>query len=212
VTIPEVRTDYNRDCLLEQDVDSDPIRQFEHWYGDAIKTDVAEPNAMTLATSSVDGQPSARIVLLRAVDHRGFAFFTNYDSRKGRELEANPKAALVFFWPALERQVRVEGPVERISAEESDDYFLSRPIGSRIGAWASPQSQVISSRTVLEERCRELELRFAAGPIARPSNWGGFRLVPDEIEFWQGRPSRLHDRIRYQKRAQDGWLIERLAP
>jgi pyridoxamine 5'-phosphate oxidase len=212
VTIPEVRTDYNRDCLLEQDVDSDPIRQFEHWYGDAIKTDVAEPNAMTLATSSVDGQPSARIVLLRAVDHRGFAFFTNYDSRKGRELEANPKAALVFFWPALERQVRVEGPVERISAEESDDYFLSRPIGSRIGAWASPQSQVISSRTVLEERCRELELRFAAGPIARPSNWGGFRLVPDENEFWQGRPSRLHDRIRYQKRAQDGWLIERLAP
>ena len=193
-------------------MDPDPIRQFASWFAEATTEGVPEPNAMTLATCTADGRPSARIVLLRGIDDRGFAFFTNYESRKARELDANSWAALVFFWHDLERQVRVEGRVERISDQESDEYFHSRPASSRIGAWASPQSQVIASREELEERCGDAENRFADGAIPRPANWGGYRLVPDAIEFWQGRPSRLHDRLRYTRRPRGDWLIERLAP
>jgi len=208
----ERRKDYAMFNLREDEVDPDAIRQFERWFDEATKAGIAEPDAMTLATATLDGRPSARIVLLRGVDDRGFAFFTNYDSRKGRELEANPYAAIVFFWHDLERQVRVEGRVYRVSAEESDQYFQSRPASSRIGAWASPQSDVIKSREILENRCQDLEKDFHDGAIPRPSNWGGFRLVPAAIEFWQGRPSRLHDRLRYTRCGQSEWLIERLAP
>ena len=212
VTISDARKDYARSSLHEENLDPDPIRQFALWFDEATKSAVPEPNAMTLATCTSDGRPSARIVLLRGVDERGFAFFTNYESRKARELDSNPWAALVFFWHDLERQVRVEGRVERVSAEDSDVYFHSRPESSRIGAWASPQSQVIPSREALEERFGDLENRFADGAISRPPNWGGYRLVPDRVEFWQGRPSRLHDRLRYTRRQHGDWLIERLAP
>ena len=212
MTISDHRKDYTRFSLREEDVDPDPIRQFERWFDEAVKSAVPEPNAMTLATSTSDGRPSARIVLLRGFDERGFAFFTNYESRKARELDKNPWAALVFFWHDLERQVRIEGRVERVSALESDLYFDSRPAGSRIGAWASPQSQVIASREALEKRCGDLESHFADGTISRPPHWGGYRLVPHAIEFWQGRPSRLHDRLRYIREKQNGWRIERLAP
>jgi pyridoxamine 5'-phosphate oxidase len=212
VAIHDLRTDYGRFALLEADLEADPIRQFEKWFEEASLSDVAEPNAMSLATATPEGRPSVRIVLMRALDQRGFAFFTNYDSRKGRELDANPQAALLFFWPGLERQVRVEGRVERVDADESDRYFHSRPLASRIGAWASPQSDVISGRDVLEERCRELEDRFADRNVPRPANWGGYRVVPESIEFWQGGPSRLHDRLRYTRQQGDSWLVERLAP
>jgi pyridoxamine 5'-phosphate oxidase len=212
VTIHERRTDYSRFSLQEADLDADPIRQFEKWFEEASNSDVAEPNAMSLATATPEGRPSVRIVLLRGVDRRGFAFFTNYNSRKGRELDANPQAALVFFWQSLERQVRIEGQVERVDIEESDRYFQSRPLASRLGAWASPQSDVIPGRAVLEERCLELEARFADGEIPRPANWGGYRVVPESIEFWQGGPGRLHDRLRYTKQQGEGWLVERLAP
>jgi pyridoxamine 5'-phosphate oxidase len=212
VAISEERKDYSRSVLREEDVDSDAIRQFVRWFDQATESAVPEPYAMTLATSTSDGRPSARIVLLRGVDQRGFAFFTNYESRKARELDNNPWAALVFFWHDLERQVRIEGRVERVDPDESDAYFHTRPATSRIGAWASPQSQVIASREVLEERCRQLQDRFPDGAIARPPHWGGYRLVPDTIEFWQGRPGRLHDRLRYTRANPSGWLIERLAP
>jgi pyridoxamine 5'-phosphate oxidase len=213
LTIPDQRTDYSRFSLREDGVDPDPIRQFASWFAEATTAGVPEPNAMTLATCTTDGRPSARVVLLRGIDDRGFAFFTNYESRKARELEINPWAALVFFWQELERQVRVEGQVERVSEEESDRYFRSRPASSRIGAWASPQSQVIASREQLEKRYGDLENRFADDPtIPRPIHWGGYRLVPLTIEFWQGRPSRLHDRLRYTRRQPGDWFIERLAP
>jgi pyridoxamine 5'-phosphate oxidase len=212
VTISERRKDYTLLNLREDEVDPNAIRQFERWFDEAMKAGVSEPDAMTLATATPDGRPSARVVLLRGVDDRGFVFFTNYDSRKGRELAANPWAALVLFWHELERQVRVEGQVRRVSVQESDHYFQSRPAGSRIGAWASPQSEVIKSRESLEIRCQELEKSFEDGTIPRPPNWGGFRLVPETIEFWQGRPSRLHDRLRYTRREQSKWLVERLAP
>jgi pyridoxamine 5'-phosphate oxidase len=212
VTISERRKDYTLSNLREDEVDPNAIRQFERWFDEAMKAGVSEPDAMTLATATPDGRPSARVVLLRGVDDRGFVFFTNYDSRKGRELAANPWAALVLFWHELERQVRVEGQVRRVSVQESDHYFQSRPAGSRIGAWASPQSEVIKSRESLEIRCQELEKSFEDGTIPRPPNWGGFRLVPETIEFWQGRPSRLHDRLRYTRREQSKWLVERLAP
>jgi len=206
------RKEHNRSSLLEEQVDPDPIRQFVVWFDEASRSGVAESNAMALATATPDGRPSARMVLLRGVDDRGFAFFTNYESRKARELEANPYAALVFFWHELERQVRVEGRVEQVAGEESDRYFHSRPKGARIGAWASPQSDVVASRGVLEARFGALENEYPEDEVPRPVNWGGYRVVPETIEFWQGRPNRLHDRLRYTKREQGGWLIERLAP
>ena len=206
------RKEHNRSSLTEQDLDPDPVRQFASWFDDANQSGIPETNAMTLATATPDGRPSARMVLLRGADERGFSFFTNYESRKARELDANPFAALVFFWHDLERQVRIEGKVERVSDDESDRYFQSRPKGARIGAWASPQSQVIASREILEARFRESEDRHSDEIVPRPPNWGGYRLVPDSFEFWQGRPNRLHDRLRYRRRLAGGWLIERLAP
>ena len=211
MSIHDARTDYSRLSLSETDVDSDPIRQFHRWFEDATLAEIPEPNAMALATATPDGRPSARIVLLRGYNERGFTFFTNYESRKGRELEVNPRAALVFHWHDLERQVRIEGKVERVSAAESDAYFQSRPAGSRLGAWASNQSEVIPDRADLEARTRELERQYPDGLIARPDYWGGYRVVPEIIEFWQGRPSRLHDRLRYIRR-DESWVIERLSP
>jgi pyridoxamine 5'-phosphate oxidase len=206
------RKDHTRSTLSEEDLDPDPIRQFALWYDDARQSGNAEFNAMTLATATPDGRPSARMVLLRGADERGFSFFTNYESRKARELEANPYAALVFFWQELERQVRIEGRVERVTADESDRYFHSRPRGARIGAWASPQSQVIAGREILDSRFVESERSHPGETVPRPANWGGYRLMPDSIEFWQGRTSRLHDRLRYTLRPAGTWLIERLAP
>jgi pyridoxamine 5'-phosphate oxidase len=205
------RKEHHRSSLDERDLDPDPLRQFALWFDEANRSGVVESNAMTLATATLDGRPSARMVLLRGADDRGFSFFTNYESRKARELEANPFAALVVFWHELERQVRIEGPVERVSGAESDRYFDSRPKGARIGAWASPQSQVIASREILEARFLESENRHADEVVPRPANWGGYRVVPDSIEFWQGRPNRLHDRLRYSRR-RGIWVIERLAP
>ncbi|MBX6315041.1 MAG: pyridoxamine 5'-phosphate oxidase [Isosphaeraceae bacterium] len=209
---PSMRRDFERHALVESDLDPDPIRQFRAWFDAAVTAGLLDPNAMTLATATPDGQPSARIVLLKGCDERGFAFFTNYESRKGRELEANPRAALVFFWAELERQVRIEGRVERVSDEESDAYFLSRPLGAQLGAWISSQSETVPGREVLERRYEELLERVAEGAIGRPPHWGGYRVVPDAIEFWQGRPNRLHDRLRYRRGPEGAWIIERLAP
>jgi pyridoxamine 5'-phosphate oxidase len=207
-----MRKEYIWGGLTEADMDADPVRQFEKWFQQAEAANLPEPNAMTLATATPDGQPSARIVLLKMFDASGFTFFTNYDSRKGRELTANPRAALSFFWAELQRQVRIEGTVERLAEAESDAYFRSRPLGSRLGAWASWQSEVIASREVLEERARELAQRYADGEVPRPPHWGGFRVYPLTIEFWQGRPDRLHDRLRYQRVQPAGWRLERLSP
>lgn len=212
MNVDERRKDYQRFQLREENADPDPIRQFAAWFAEASLSDVPEVNAMALATATPDGHPSVRMVLLRGYDARGFTFFTNYESRKARELEENPRAALVMFWHELERQVRIEGRVERATAEESDRYFHGRPAGSRIGAWASPQSQVLPDRQTLESLYDEVEARYPDGAIPRPENWGGYRVIPDAIEFWQGRPSRLHDRLRYTRRPQGDWLIERLAP
>ncbi len=201
------RLEYTRGSLERGDLDADPIRQFQLWLDVAVAAAVPEPNAMALATSTRDGQPSCRMVLLRGFDERGFCFYTNYQSRKGLDLESNPRAALAFFWQPLERQVRIEGPVEHTSEAESDFYFASRPATSRVGACVSPQSQVITDRAVLE-----LAMSSLAEPEAcRPPHWGGYRVIPEAIEFWQGRPGRLHDRFRY-RRADGSWLIERLAP
>lgn len=207
------RKEYDQDVLDEGSVDRDPFRQFAAWYDAAVAAGVPEPEAMTLSTATTDGRPSARVVLLRGFDARGFCFFTNYESRKGRELGANPHAALTFHWTVLERQVRIEGRVERTSAAESDEYFRSRPSTSRIGAWSSPQSEVIANREALET----LVARFRAEhpddtAIPRPTHWGGYRLVPERIEFWQGRPSRLHDRLCFRRDARGCWILERLAP
>ncbi|MCS6842156.1 MAG: pyridoxamine 5'-phosphate oxidase [Roseiflexus sp.] len=211
MSIADLRKEYTRHGLSESDIDPDPLVQFQRWFDQAVESGLIEPNAMTLATATPDGRPSARMVLLKGVDNGGFVFFTNYESRKGVELTMNPWAALVFYWPELERQVRVEGRVERISPEESDAYFASRPNGSRIGAWASRQSSVIGSRAELEQRVAELERLYANREIPRPPFWGGFRVIPDAIEFWQGRPNRLHDRLRYRRDA-GRWIIERLSP
>lgn len=206
-----LRSDYALQGLGEADLDPNPFAQFGRWLNDALAAGLPEPNAMTLATATPEAIPAARIVLLRGMDERGFVFFTNYESRKGAELGTNPNAALVFFWVALQRQVRVEGTVELISESESDNYFNSRPRGSQLGAWASPQSQILSGRDRLEQRVQELELQFEGRDVPRPPFWGGFRVRPSLIEFWQGRTSRLHDRLRY-RRDNDQWLIERLAP
>ena len=206
------RTDYTQGTLLEAELDPDPIRQFQRWFSEAAEAGQVEPNAMTLATASPEGRPSARIVLLRQVDPRGFSFFTSYQGRKSLEIEANPHAALVFFWALQERQVRVEGVVERVSTQESDDYYASRPRGSKLGAWCSPQSSVVASRSDFENLLSELESQYPGDEIPRPPFWGGFRVVPESIEFWQGRPSRLHDRLRYRKLSDGRWKVDRLAP
>ncbi|MBQ0933369.1 pyridoxamine 5'-phosphate oxidase [Ideonella sp. 4Y16] len=208
--IADLRKSYERAELEEHLAADDPLRQFETWLQEAIDAGVAEPNAMTLATVGADGRPSTRIVLIKGVDARGLVWYTNYESRKGQELAANPVAALQFHWVVMERVVRVEGRVEKVSAEESDAYFQSRPLDSRLGAWASPQSQVIASRAVLVANAAKAAARHGLHP-PRPPHWGGYRLVPERWEFWQGRVSRLHDRLSY--RLADGrWLRERLAP
>lgn len=198
--------------LNESDVAADPFTHFGAWMDAALDAGLAFPNAMTLATASPDGRPSARTVLLKGFDERGFVFFSNYESSKGKELGSNPRAALVFYWFELERQVRITGRVDRVSERESDEYFASRPPGSRISAWASRQSEVIEDRSALERAAAEVRSRYAAGDIPRPPHWGGYRLTPDEVEFWQGRADRLHDRLRYSRDAKGGWLLERLSP
>jgi pyridoxamine 5'-phosphate oxidase len=210
--IADIRKDYRLQTLDEAGVSADPIQQFGVWWQEALQSEIVEVNAMTLATANEQGVPSARIVLLKGYDERGFVFFSNYESKKAGDLQVNPVASLVFFWKELERQVRISGSVEKVTELESDQYFQSRPEGSRIGAWASPQSTVISSRQVIEEKVEALQASFEGKEIPRPLHWGGYRVVPSSIEFWQGRSSRLHDRIQYTLQSDDNWVIERLAP
>ena len=210
--LAHLRREYDRGALNEADVSPDPFEQFERWFGEALETDGVEANAMTLATASADGWPSARMVLLKGLDRQGFAFYGNYESQKGQNLLENPRAALLFYWPKLARQVRVVGTVSRLTPEESAAYFHSRPHGSQIGAVASPQSRVIPNRAALEERVRELEGRYGEGEVPLPAYWGGFRVSPATFEFWQGRLNRLHDRLRYRITDDGAWVIERLAP
>lgn len=210
--IADLRKDYALQSLSEAEVNPNPLQQFQIWFDQAIAAEVPEPNAMTLATATPEGIPAARIVLLKGLDERGFMFYTNYESRKGQELAANPRAVLVFWWAELERQVRIEGTVEKVEEAEAIAYFQSRPVGSRLGAWASNQSQVIRDRQVLEQRLQELTRQYQDQEIPKPAHWGGYRVIPTAIEFWQGRPSRLHDRLRYRQEPDNQWLIERLAP
>ncbi len=208
--LAQLRKEYARETLDEKDVDRDPLGQFDAWMAEAIRAQLPEPTAMTLSTVDAKGRPSGRVVLLKGRDPGGFVFFTNYDSRKGRDLAANPAAALTFLWKELERQVRIEGAVEKVSADESSGYFDTRPLGSRIGAWASPQSKAIQDRAWLEARWTQLAERYGEHP-PRPPHWGGYRLVAGYLEFWQGRASRLHDRVAYT-RVPGGWKVARLAP
>lgn len=210
-TIAELRRNYEFAGLSEADAGDDPFVLFRRWFDQSLAGELPEPNAFALATCTPEGVPSVRTVLLKALDDRGFTFFTNYDSRKGLELAANPRAAMVFFWHLLERQVRVEGTVEIVTAAESDEYFATRPLGSRLGAWASAQGKVIPDREFLEARYSELTTRYSDGNVPRPPNWGGYRVLPTVFEFWQGRPSRLHDRIRFT-RSGERWVRDRLAP
>jgi pyridoxamine 5'-phosphate oxidase len=213
MSIADLRREYSHARLDEADVSHDPIVEFARWFAEAQEAQVPDATAMTLATATAEGAPSARIVQLKAFDERGFVFFTDYRSRKGAELEANPRAALVFYWYELERQVRITGGVGLTTREESERYFKSRPLGSRLGAWASHQSRVIPGRAALEADLHEIEARFESGDVPLPPHWGGYRVVPDAIEFWQGRESRLHDRIRYvREKGGRGWRVERLSP
>lgn len=210
--IAAIRKDYSQRQLTEEEVAPDPVLQFSKWWDEALTSEIEEVNAMTLATASIDGMPSARIVLLKGFDKKGFTFFTNYDSYKAQQLAENPKACLVFFWKELERQVRITGIIEKLSNSESDEYFNSRPEGSRVGAWASPQSRVIESREWLDNKYEELTNTMKGKNIVRPEHWGGYIVKPVIAEFWQGRPSRLHDRIQYTLQENGNWKIERLAP
>jgi pyridoxamine 5'-phosphate oxidase len=211
VDAASLRKEYTRAGLDRADMKPDPLLQFHQWFEETLAADLHEPNAMIVATATPDGRPSARTVLLKGYDERGFVFYTNYEGRKAGELDANPACALLFYWGELERQVRIEGRATRLSDSESDAYFASRPRGSRLGAWASEQSRPVEDRSVLEERVRELEARYEGREIPRPPFWGGYRVEPEVVEFWQGRESRLHDRLVYG-RTGDGWQIERLQP
>lgn len=211
MSLAELRKEYSLAGLAEKDLARDPFRQFEKWFQEAEAAKIAEPNAMTLCTATREGRPSARTVLLKGLDGRGFVFFSNYESRKGRELHENPHATLVFPWVALERQVIVEGKVTKVPREESEAYFHSRPRASQLGAWVSQQSSIISGRSVLEQSLKALEQKYAGAEVPLPPHWGGWRLAPETVEFWQGRRRRLHDRLRF-RRDKDGWSVERLAP
>jgi pyridoxamine 5'-phosphate oxidase len=210
--LSDLRQEYMRAGLRKADLSSDPLAQFRKWFDEAVSAGLIEPNAMTLSTATAQGKVSARTVLLKAYDTKGFVFFTNYASRKARDLSENPQAALLFPWLGLERQVIITGTAEKISMAESAAYFISRPFGSRVGAWVSHQSQAISSRAILEAKLEELLKKFAHGEVPLPDFWGGYRVAPETIEFWQGRPNRLHDRFVYARKAEGAWTIERLAP
>ena len=212
MSLSDLRREYTLAGLKESDLDPSPFKQFDRWFQQALAAGLPEPNAMTLATATPDGKPSARVVLLKGFDERGFVFFTNYESQKGRELSANPLAALVCYWVELERQVRISGRVSKVSGEESEAYFRSRPLGSQLGAWASRQSEVVAGRKILEDTLEQLTQEYETKPVPVPPNWGGYRVAPGTIEFWQGRPNRLHDRLRYTLQTNSQWLIERLSP
>jgi len=210
--IADIRSDYRMKSLLEADVAANPFEQFTRWFDEALNAEIEEVNAMTLATASLQGIPSARIVLLKGYDQNGFVFFTNYNSQKGKDIAENPYASLVFFWKELERQVRIDGRIEKIHASESDAYFQSRPASSRIGAWSSPQSTVIADRSIIENNYVHFEKEFGENYIPRPNHWGGYVVKPTTIEFWQGRSSRMHDRMHYKLNDNHSWTVERLAP